>query len=153
MSRFSALLLGENPFATGMARYDDRYLGESDQARIVVYLVAANQVPIPAIVDTAAPWCILRTDEVRRCKDAITATLDRDYTIRIRGLLVRGRLLRMSLYLRADEGDGLLIDATVFEPAPDELAYHPNFIGLAGFLDRIRFAVDPRENAFYFAAC
>jgi len=27
---------------------------------------------------------------------------------------------------------------------------YPNFLGLDGFLSRIRFAVDPTENVFYF---
>jgi hypothetical protein len=28
----------------------------------------------------------------------------------------------------------------------------PNFLGLSGFLERIRFAVDPGSNLFYFGA-
>jgi len=59
----------------------------------------------------------------------------------------------MQLGLRTDrQGQDLEIEATVFVPTlpPGETWRHPNFIGLSGFLERIRFAVDPEENAFYF---
>jgi hypothetical protein len=59
----------------------------------------------------------------------------------------------MSIGLRNErEGDDLEIPATVFVPTipPGETWLHPNFLGLTGLLDRIRFAVDPAENTFYF---
>jgi hypothetical protein len=44
------------------------------------------------------------------------------------------------------------IEATVFIPnlSVDEEWLYPNFIGLDGFLNRIRFAVDPASNLFFF---
>jgi len=44
------------------------------------------------------------------------------------------------------------VQATFFIPAllPGESWNFPNFLGLDGFLNRIRFAVDPAENIFYF---
>ncbi len=60
---------------------------------------------------------------------------------------VRGRLERTQIELVADEGDGLSIDATVFV-SPDWSG--DNFIGYSGFLERIRFGVDPSDNYFYF---
>ncbi|GAB4431459.1 MAG: hypothetical protein Fur0044_29050 [Anaerolineae bacterium] len=58
----------------------------------------------------------------------------------------------MSLSLQAETGDGVEVEATVFVPtlAPNDTWPHPNFIGLDGFLTRIRFAIDPTENTFYF---
>jgi hypothetical protein len=43
-------------------------------------------------------------------------------------------------------------DKILFVPEmePDEVWSYPNFLGLSGFLDRIRFAVDASDNAFYF---
>ena len=44
------------------------------------------------------------------------------------------------------------IEATFFIPklAPGEVWPWPNFLGLEGFLSRLRFAVDAAENVFYF---
>ena len=60
----------------------------------------------------------------------------------------------MRIGLEAERGESLDIEATVFVPIlpPGETWLHPNFIGLDGFLNRIRFAIDPEENAFYFGS-
>lgn len=52
----------------------------------------------------------------------------------------------------ASIGEPQEVTATVFVPTlhPDDEWRHPNFIGLDGFLNRIRFAVDPATNLFYF---
>lgn len=49
-------------------------------------------------------------------------------------------------------GLDLEVDATAFVPTlpSGERWPDPNFLGLSGFLERIRFAIDPAENAFYF---
>ncbi len=49
--------------------------------------------------------------------------------------------------LIADVGEPLDIDSTVFIP-PDWRA--PSILGYTGALDRMRFAVDPQVNRFYF---
>lgn len=59
----------------------------------------------------------------------------------------RGDLYRGPLFFEAREGEPLDVEATVF------LSPHwrgPNFIGYQGLLQRIRFAVDPEVNLFYF---
>jgi hypothetical protein len=54
--------------------------------------------------------------------------------------------------LQADVGQNLAIPATVFIPElePGQVWNLPNFIGLKGLLERVRFAVDASENGFYF---
>ena len=49
--------------------------------------------------------------------------------------------------LHADEGESLDVEATVFQ-SPDWRG--PSFLGYQGLLQRIRFAVDPETNLFYF---
>jgi hypothetical protein len=49
--------------------------------------------------------------------------------------------------LLADTGEPLDVPATVFV-TPDWPG--PNFLGYQGLLQRIRFAVDPESNRFYF---
>ncbi len=58
-----------------------------------------------------------------------------------------GALYRVPVKLLADEGEPLQMEATVFL-SPDWQG--PNFIGYEGLLQRIRFAVDPQANQFYF---
>ena len=104
-----------------------------------------------AIVDTGAPWCILDPDMA-----VLIASHEKEETGNIR-LIVRGdtfdgELYRIPVTLTADEGENLTLDSTVFVPTLEQgVAWpHPNFLGLDGFLHRLRFAVDPEENAFYF---
>ena len=57
--------------------------------------------------------------------------------------------MRTVTTLVADDGDSVDVDSTVFV-SPEWRA--GNFIGYAGLLERIRFAVDPGTNAFLFGA-
>ncbi|HEY2289684.1 MAG TPA: hypothetical protein VGM86_03175 [Thermoanaerobaculia bacterium] len=60
----------------------------------------------------------------------------------------RGGLYRGPLFFEVFEGEPLDIEATIFvSPSwpPGE-----NFLGYQGLLQRIRFAVDPEVNLFYF---
>ena len=59
----------------------------------------------------------------------------------------RGRLHRGPITLIAETGEPLAVPATVFV-TPDWPG--PNFLGYQGLLQRIRFAVDPASNRFYF---
>ncbi len=62
---------------------------------------------------------------------------------------MRGALYREALRISADEGEPLDVEATVFV-SPDWPG--PSFIGYQGLLQRIRFAVDPETNLFYFGS-
>ena len=64
-----------------------------------------------------------------------------------RSRTIHGKLIRTPLTILADEGDSLEVDATVFISSEWQ---HGNFLGYAGLLERIRFAVDPQTNGFYF---
>lgn len=141
-------------FASGVARYDDRYPGQEKYARIVVVIGVGNFPNIQAIVDTGSPWCIL-DPEIAILDEA--AELDDDAEVVrlvIRGEIYEGRLIRTEVVLYAKEGETLEVETTVFVPRLENgISWqHPNFIGLGNFLDRICFAVDPHpdENAFYF---
>ena len=59
----------------------------------------------------------------------------------------RGKLVRVSVSLVADAGESLNLDATFF--VSSEWA-HATFLGYSGLLERIRFAIDPQRNLFYF---
>ena len=114
-------------------------------------MTVAGLHTVPAIVDTGAPWCLLDADILAEIEPVQADSLPTE-RLSIRGLSYQGRLTRLIVSLRADEGEDVDLEATVFVPIlnPDETWNVPNFIGLQGLLSRIRFAVDPAENVFYF---
>lgn len=100
------------------------------------------------MVDTAAPWCIF---EPAICKalwdhvDVLRESASIDSRLgRFQGTLCQGRL-----QIVADDGEDLDIEAVMFL-CPDWSG--GNFLGYEGVLDRIRFAVDPHRNRFYFSS-
>ncbi len=73
--------------------------------------------------------------------------------ILLRGVLVQGRLYRLPLTLLATQGADTTIEATAFVPEPAEAEHWgdlPCLLGLYGCLERVRFAVDPSTEQFYF---
>ncbi len=60
---------------------------------------------------------------------------------------VQGELYRHRIELVAEEGDTIGFEATLLISSDWR---GPSFIGYTGGLDRLRFAVDPQENRFYF---
>lgn len=152
MARFAQLLMSDD-YAVGAACYTDSYPEEEHSARIVLPVVVEGHFTTPAIVDTGAPWCILDPEIVEAVSGRNSASYDPGQTIRIRGIPYDGKLQRMRLTVRTEYGGtDLEVDATVFVPIllSGEAWRHPNFIGLDGFLNRVRFAIDPAENVFYF---
>lgn len=72
-------------------------------------------------------------------------------TMLVRGMRLEGKIIRMSIKIVAFEGENLTVDATAFVPDVEEYwGNFPAFLGLTGFLERIRFAVDPNTDTFYF---
>jgi hypothetical protein len=102
--------------------------------------------PLLAVVDTAAPWCIFEPEVGVILKRTLTPIQGRVALSTRLGLLY-GALYRVPISFSADEGESLDLEATVFL-SPDWQG--PNFIGYQGLLQRIRFAVDPETNLFYF---
>jgi hypothetical protein len=150
MSPFPALF--DSGFASGMTRYADHYPGQYDTARIVVLISVAGLPPIEAAVDTGAPWCIL-DPSVTELLDEITHDGNaQSQALQTRWGTIEGQLHRVTVSLLAQEGNSLEFETTVLVPIlpPGAMWDRPNFIGLNNFLNRIRFAVNPSENVFYF---
>jgi len=150
------LRLGSGEFAQGAIRYIDTYPGDF-YSRIVVPARFGDAVLTWAIVDTGAPWCILSPEE-SRALDTVYRTRHAEIIgLTIRGAVCKGWLYRMPIAIETDPelgGEGITEEATVFIPElePNQEWLIPNFLGLGGFLERIRFAVDPESSLFYFGA-
>jgi hypothetical protein len=151
MSRFSAELLNIG-FATGIASYWDAYPGQESAARIVIPLLVATNLRIHAILDTGAPWCVFDPRMAKSFIEDDQNPLFSPVRLLIRGQWYSGSLYRIPCQLIAEIGESLDVEATVFVPQlrAGESWPHPNFIGLDGFLNRLRIAIDPAENALYF---
>ncbi len=101
-----------------------------------------------AMVDTAAPWCILEPALAKAAERHLEGLSD---ITAIDSRLGRftGRLCRGIATIRAENGEALAVDTTFFLSREWPGG---NFVGYQGFLERFRFAVDPGVNRFYFGA-
>lgn len=151
MPRFTHTLLASQ-FVAGFLRYKDYYPDEESKARIVLPVRVAGRISAHAIVDTGAPWCVFDPNLIRLVVPLFELRQPATHHLLVRGIWYSGLLLRMGITLKAEEGEDSEVDATVFAATlrPNETWPHPNFIGLDSFLNRIRYAIDPAENAFYF---
>jgi len=132
-------------FATGSAPYD--FLPE-ENPRLQVQIEVEGQ-KLSAAVDTAAPYFICN----RETADALgITTTEHVGTLELstRKGLIAGKLYRVPLVLVATEGVSIEIEATTFVPNDEVWNREPLFLGLLSCLDRIRFAVDPAAERFYF---
>jgi hypothetical protein len=146
-------ILGSGKFAAGVLTFVDHYAGDPNNTRIVVP-VTFETIATTAILDTGAPWCVLNPDEAETLHLEDRADCWEPPTpLRIRGIAYRRRLCRVSTRFKAEVGAQLIVEATVFVPllVPNETWRHPNFLGLDGLLSRMRFAIDPERNHFFFA--
>jgi hypothetical protein len=140
------LLLDGKPFAVGRTRFFDSLNGPEPTAKIYIRLLPGEiEIPVLAQIDTGAAWSVLERD-IAEAMNLFEQT-GHVVTLSTRRGTVAGRLVRAPIALLADEGISLRIDATLFV-SPDWA--HGNYIGYCGLLERIRFAVDPQTNAFYF---
>jgi hypothetical protein len=150
MARFDTLL-SDGGFAVGSTDYAEHYPNDWRNTRIVVTVIAGGYA-IPMIVDTGAPWCVLDPELAELWGLAPIETYTVSTTLHVRGMAYEGTLVRAPVTLQATRDADLEIEATFFIPklAPGEVWPWPNFLGLEGFLSRIRFAVDAAENVLYF---
>ncbi|HEX9730695.1 MAG TPA: hypothetical protein VGG06_01775 [Thermoanaerobaculia bacterium] len=145
--RPTLLLPDGQPFTAGAAEYYDQALQEAvpTDPRIYIRLELFGFETL-AMVDTAAPWCILEPslgDAIRPHVEELPG--DRRLSTRMGSFM--GRLHRGPVALVADSGEGLEIEVTFFL-SPEWPG--GNFVGYLGFLDRLRFAIDAQANMFYF---
>jgi len=98
------------------------------------------------MVDTAAPWCIFKPGIGEYLSKRFDRVSD-EISLSTRLGTFTGNLYRGPLLFPMLEGEPLDVEATVFVSSdwPGE-----NFLGYEGLLQRIRFAVDPEANLFYF---
>ena len=147
-------------FACGAMYYGKSCPWRTADDKMVLHATLATGEKVPFVVDTGAPWSILDPEYVEVLGNHLDCVerMSRESGSRIEvgGWAYEGWLCKMPIALEPEidsmagpEMERLELDVTVFVPDCDEWK-NPNFLGLNTFLDCIRYAVDPEENAFYF---
>ena len=132
-------------FAGGSAPYS--YLPE-ESPRLQIE-IEINGQRFSAAVDTAAPYFICNL-AVAELLWLTTANHVGEVTLSTRKGRISGRLYRTAVVLLAAEGESVEIEVTTFVPDDQSWNDEPLFLGLFNCLDRLRFAIDPAADTFYF---
>ncbi len=135
---------------TGVCDYSDFYPGQKEPlARIYVpFRPQGASIRFAGLVDTGGHFCILSPEVVDLIGEALGDHGEKTSLLTAQGRL-SGRLYRHRVELLAKKGENLDVEATVLV-SPDWRG--PSILGYTGFLERIRFAVDPRTNRFHFGS-
>jgi len=140
--------------AQGAERYFEHYPTEKKQARIAIKVRLADDPDlIDVIVDTGAPWSVISPQDFKPIADKAERLRRLDGRLVMRGKAYTGWLYHLPIHLQAMIGESLEVKATVLVPSipPEEEWENPNFLGLQGFLNQIRWGSDPFSNWFFFA--
>ncbi|RLC84125.1 MAG: hypothetical protein DRI79_13270 [Chloroflexi bacterium] len=138
-------------FSQGACTFSYRPATEQDTTPRIMIGVQIEGLYTETAVDTGGVYLV--------CDPEIADLLELDPSsglgadrLEVRGFKVRGTLHRVSLMLLAQEGQSLELEVTAFLPRlqPGEVWSFPTFMGLMGCLERLRFAVDPTTDTFYF---
>ena len=113
------------PFASGACPFRDAFAGRGNEIPKVIVDIEINGIRTEAVVDTGGIYLIVHPDLV----DVDPAE----------------GLLHTHVWLRGHRIDGSL-------PPGDPMWLFPNYLGWHMCLERMRFALDPQDNMFYFGA-
>lgn len=134
-------------FSDGACQYLYRPIDGETTSRIFLQ-VGIDHIQTQAAIDTGGVY-LFCDPETADLLNLDRANSLESIVIQIRGIQVRGDLHRVLLTLSAEEGENLIIDATAFIPG-DEMPNLPTILGMHCCLERLRFAVDPTTQSFYF---
>lgn len=145
------LLPDGSAFATGVCAYASRPATEGELLTRLFVPVLVEGVETQAIVDTGGAYLILRPDMGAALGLEPSGSLGSG-TITVRGTRYDGVLHRVPLAFSATAGEDVIVEATVFVPelAPGNVWTLPTYLGWHGCLERVRFAVDPAAEQFFF---
>lgn len=142
------LVLDGKSFTCGRSKFRDRAPGSKEPTDKVFVQIEFQDIPGTswlAQLDTGSAYSMLDVEIAQ-----VLGVLDGDgerTEVHTRCGLIKGCLERIPLVLIAEEGTPLEVEAT-FLVSRDWPAQ--TFLGYTGFLDRLRFALDPPVNHFYF---
>jgi predicted aspartyl protease len=132
-------------FVRGWQWYLDHLPEHSDPAaRIVIRVFIAGQ-EFNALLDTGANGCVLPWSVAEHLLPDLVNGVSQ--TRALGGNVHTGRSCLVSLTFIADEGKELTVETVAWA---SETFPGPSLVGYAGLLEKLRMALDPEENRFYF---
>jgi hypothetical protein len=143
------------PFTSAVTTYRYRPATERETVSRIILDVQIEGITTAAMVDTGGLYflCNPRVATLLRLDTAEAMSGLR--SILFRGVSIQGRLYRLNLTLFADEGEDFTFETTAFVPEEREeesWGELPCVLGFHGCLERLRFAVDPQTEMFYFGS-
>jgi predicted aspartyl protease len=134
-------------FATGCQLYRDELPGTNERLARVVVTVLLEDLDFNALLDTGANDCVLAWQVAEQVPQLLEPA---EIQVRALGGNVHvGLYFPVVLVFPADEGQDLTLDTFAWA---SETFSGPSLIGYGGMLEKIRFALDPEHNLFYFGA-
>jgi len=132
-------------FTIGRSKFLDRIASNAEPSAKIFVRIALLGLETMAMVDTGAAVSMLEMELAEEL--GLLDGEGEEIAISTRLGLCNGRLERIDLTLLADEGEALIINASVFV---SRQWTGKTFLGYAGLLDHVRIALDPPTNHFYF---
>jgi hypothetical protein len=140
------------PWCIGVARFDVN-INRNGGRLIVAARCRLGTLETEALLDTGAEWSLFG-GELAEALEREADDEGRDIVMHTRRGRVDARMYRLDIALIADDGEDLRISASVLlAPSWDG----PPVLGYRGFLERIRFGIDPGhgnagEQWFFFGS-
>lgn len=140
-----------SPFCTASSPYAYRPASPFDQSPRIHLAVQIEGFETTAFVDTGGVFLICPPDVARAAGIDTTGGIPATPLL-LRSNRIDGVLQRVNLTILAQNGENVIIDATAFVPHPEQewIQNFPCILGMQGCLERLRFAVDPQTDTFYF---
>jgi len=133
---------------SGWARYLSDYPTDYGEMLVAVPChPGAGPDLVYGLLDTAAQWCVMSLDLAEDLGCPPRAD-DPSAMLHTRFGRMLGQIARVPLVLPVVDGEALTVEATFW--ISDQWS-GPTVIGWKGCLERIRFAIDPQTETFYFA--
>lgn len=139
-------------FSDGAMPYEYRPATHAESTPRIVLTIAIGSFETSAFVDTGGVYFICAPQIARRLQLTATGVVASE-KLRWRNRTLSGVLHRIPVTFYASEGASLTIEVTAFVPVIEPEEWNdelPCVLGMSGCLERLRFAVDPSTNTFYF---
>jgi hypothetical protein len=140
-------------FAAGSTTYTYRPVADRETSPRIILPVLIEGFETTGFVDTGGVYLLFSSEVASYLGLRPEAGIPTE-RLTFRRVQLSGVLHRVELTLLAEDGVSLMIEATAFVPelAPNQewLDDFPCVLGMSGCLERLRFAVDPTNDTFYF---
>ena len=137
-------------FASGRTTYSSLPCWPKDKPRLQLP-IKLNGLATLAVLDTGGLYLICNPEI---CEElGLGSDGSEPAKIKIQGIMVTGKLERIEVQISAEKGQTLQFQATAFVPVDSPISDLPTFLGWHCCIERLRFAVDPQSEQFYFGPC